>query len=100
MLPEHERRALREIEERLRSEDPQFAAVVSRAGRLRAVHWRVLLVLAEITAAVMIVTGVLSGDGWMFFWGIVAGAVLARLHVTRFRVPRRVPRPGRAGQAR
>ncbi|MFJ7213521.1 DUF3040 domain-containing protein [Amycolatopsis sp. NPDC098790] len=100
MLPEHESRALREIEERLQAEDPRFAAVVARGGQVHALRWRMILVLAEITAVAMIVTGVFSGDGWVFFWGAVGGAVLARLHTTQFRTPRRIPRPGRAGQAR
>ncbi|MEV6648213.1 DUF3040 domain-containing protein [Amycolatopsis sp. NPDC051371] len=100
MLPEHESRALRGIEERLRAEDPRFAAVVDRFGRVHALRWYAMLVLAEITAAVMIVTGVFSGDGWVFFWGAAGAAVLARLHVTRFRTSRRLLRPGRTGQTR
>ncbi|MEU0528996.1 DUF3040 domain-containing protein [Amycolatopsis tolypomycina] len=89
MLPEHESRELRKIEEGLRSEDPEFAAAVSRADHADTLRRRAILMLAEITAVVMVAAGMLSGDGWVIFWGLLGGAALAWVHVTRFREPRR-----------
>lgn len=83
MLPESERRALREIEEDLRANDPAFAAALS-AGRFgEQWRWQALHVLADVTAGLMLVLGALTRDAGMILWGMLGGAGLIGVHVLR-----------------
>jgi hypothetical protein len=85
MLPEHERRALRAIEAELRASDPFFADALSGTRLAHAARWRAILVLADVTAVLMVVFGIFGQAGWTTFWGIVATAVLVRIHLVRRR---------------
>ncbi len=84
MLPESERRALREIEEDLRANDPAFAAVLSHGRRFgEQWRWRALHVLADVTAGLMLVCGALTRDPELILWGMLGGAGLVATHVIR-----------------
>jgi Protein of unknown function (DUF3040) len=94
MVPERERHILRQIEAHLGSEDPWFAsgftAGFSAARHRQAARWRLILVLADVTAVLMVVAGTFAGEGWPVLWGLVAAALLARIHIMR----RTSPDPG------
>jgi hypothetical protein len=83
MLPEHERRALRDIEAELRASDPLFADALSGDRLAHAARWRAILILADITTVLMIVLGIFGQSGWTTFWGIVAAGFLLRIHLVR-----------------
>jgi len=84
MLPEQERHALREIENELRSSDPGFAAALSRhrvGGE--AWRWSALLILADVTAALMLLIGVLTQRPDLVLWGMLSAAALVSVHLAR-----------------
>lgn len=83
MLPEHERRALREIEDELQAGDPFFADTLSGVRQAHEARWRAILVLADVTAVLMVVLGIFGQEGWTTFWGLVGSGVLFWIHVRR-----------------
>ncbi|MEU4248445.1 DUF3040 domain-containing protein [Amycolatopsis sp. NPDC026612] len=89
MVPNNEHDILRQIEDRLGSEDPWFAseftAGFSAARRRQAARWRLILVLADVTAVLMVVAGLFAGQGWPVLWGLLAAVLLTRIHVVRAR---------------
>jgi hypothetical protein len=84
MLPEREQRVLRQIEEHLRAEDPQFAssfsAGFSAARRKSDRWWRFVMVLLDVTVALMTVVGVVAGQGWLIFAGLVCAGPAVYAH--------------------
>lgn len=83
MLPYRDRSALRKIEAELAASDPVFAATLSQ-GVLPAEsrRWRHILVLAEVTAALMLVFGLMAGETGWFLWGLLAAPLLVWTHRT------------------
>lgn len=81
MLPNHDRRELKKIEDRMRASDPAFAETLDRGmdpGESR--QWKVLLFSADITVVLMIVVGILTGDSALFLWGVPAACALVWAH--------------------
>lgn len=83
MLADRERHALREIEKGLRSSDPAFAATLSRHRFGEAWRWQMLLILADVTAALMLVVGVLTRSAPMVLWGTLSASALVVIHLLR-----------------
>ncbi|WP_033294319.1 DUF3040 domain-containing protein [Amycolatopsis jejuensis] len=86
MLPHRDRSALRKIEEELAASDPAFVAALSQGvppagSRL----WLITLVLADVTAALMMVFGLVAGHTGLFLWGLVAAPGLVWVHRTLLR---------------
>lgn len=80
-----ERDVLRRIEAELKASDPSLAATMSRHARSgHARVWKILLTLSDITAILMIFTGVLAGNPALFFFGFATVFGLVWAHrVTR-----------------
>ena len=99
MLPERERHALREIEAELRASDPAFAATLS--GRAPRAAWRgnLLLVLCDVTAAVMLVVGLFARDAALVLWGTVGAGALVAWHIARTESTREPTEDGAAPTA-
>ena len=89
MLPEHERRTLREIEAKLREADPQFTENLTADHRARSQRWEIILVLADVTAVTLLVVGVFAGRVWPVLWAFAGGALLLWIHVARRKAARR-----------
>ncbi|MEC3981640.1 DUF3040 domain-containing protein [Amycolatopsis sp. H20-H5] len=86
MLPHNDRRELKKIEERMRASDPAFAETLDHgldAGSAKT--WKVLLVGADVTVVLMVVTGILTGDTTLFLWGLPAGFAVGWAHRSRGR---------------
>lgn len=83
MLPERERHALREIEKELRSSDPAFAATLGDHRYGEAWRWKALLILSDVTAALMLVAGVLTHRADMVLWGTLGASALVAVHLLR-----------------
>ncbi|MGW3965666.1 DUF3040 domain-containing protein [Amycolatopsis sp. NPDC005003] len=83
MLPDRERHALREIEAELRASDPAFAAALSGRNLRSPRRWSLLLVLCDITAAVMLVVGLFARDAALVLWGTVSAGALVAWHIAR-----------------
>jgi len=91
MLPESERRALREIEEELRSSDPAFAEVLGRRPWVQAWSRKLLFWLSSVTAVLMLAVGILANRADLALWGILGTGVLAWFHFSQVRKRRREP---------
>ncbi|MCR6490642.1 DUF3040 domain-containing protein [Amycolatopsis sp. OK19-0408] len=89
MLPDKDRRALRAIEDELRSTDPLFAETLSGARMAQAARWKAILILADVTAVLLVVLGIFAQQGWAVFWGIIGGGTLFWVHVARKNAARR-----------
>jgi uncharacterized membrane protein YphA (DoxX/SURF4 family) len=83
MLPERERHALRAIEAELQASDPAFAAALSGRKPRRPSRWNLLLVLCDVTAAVMLVVGLFARDAALVLWGTVTAGALVAWHIAR-----------------
>jgi hypothetical protein len=84
VLPNHDRRELKKIEERMRASDPAFARTFDQ-GLAPAEDrvWKVLLLSADVTVLLMILTGLLLGDTALFLWGMTAACGLVWAHYAR-----------------
>src|SRR5436305_14028665 len=91
MLPESERRALREIEEELRSSDPAFAEVLGRRPWVQAWSRKLLFWLSSVTAVLMLAVGILANRADLALWGILGTGALLRFHFGQVRKHRREP---------
>jgi hypothetical protein len=81
VLPNHDRRELKKIEDRMRASDPAFAETLDRGlGPGESRQWKILLISADITVALMIVVGILTGDSALFLWGVPAACGLVWAH--------------------
>ncbi|WP_037365294.1 DUF3040 domain-containing protein [Amycolatopsis orientalis] len=81
MLPHRDRSALRKIEEELAASDPVFAATLSQGvPPAETRRWQKILVLAEVTTALMLVFGLMAGETGWFLWGLVAAPLLVWVH--------------------
>src|SRR5437660_442648 len=86
MLPYRDRHALRKIGEELRASDPAFAETLSTGGKsAEARRWKVLLVLSDVTVALMVLVGLLTNSTSLFLWGMVALAAVVWAHKTAAR---------------
>ncbi|MEU5265135.1 DUF3040 domain-containing protein [Amycolatopsis sp. NPDC021455] len=83
MLPERERHALRAIEAELQASDPAFAAAFSGRKLRSPRRWNLLLVLCDVTAAVMLVVGLFARDASLVLWGTVSAGALVAWHIAR-----------------
>ncbi|MET8851890.1 DUF3040 domain-containing protein [Amycolatopsis sp. NPDC004625] len=83
MLPDRERHALREIEAELKASDPAFAAAFSGRTLRSPRRWNLLLVLCDVTAAVMLVVGLFARDAALVLWGTVSAGALVAWHIAR-----------------
>ncbi|MEA5365240.1 DUF3040 domain-containing protein [Amycolatopsis sp., V23-08] len=83
MLPERDRRVLRQIEQDLRAEDPGFLAGFPADRQDRSRQWRVIVLLADVTVVLMIAVGIFAADGWPVFWGLVCVAAMVQVHRVR-----------------
>lgn len=83
MLPERERHALREIEAELQASDPAFAAAFTGRTPRETKGWNLLLVLCDVTAAVMLVVGLFARDAALVLWGTVGAGALVAWHIAR-----------------
>jgi hypothetical protein len=72
MLSAHERRELRDIEQRLHAEDPQFARALTGA-KLRRRY--VPAVAVAVLALVLIILGVATGGFPLLFFGFVTAMI-------------------------
>ncbi|RJQ92007.1 DUF3040 domain-containing protein [Amycolatopsis panacis] len=81
MLPHRDRSALRKIEEELAASDPAFAAVLSQgAPPVRSRLRLITLILADFTALLMIILGLVTGATGLFLWGLAAAPGLVWAH--------------------
>ncbi|MFI5611970.1 DUF3040 domain-containing protein [Amycolatopsis sp. NPDC051903] len=82
MLDERDRRALLDIEADLRPQSftARAFAVGAAAGRI---SWFAVLVLADVTAVLTLLTGVFAARGGFVFAGFLAGFVLVVVHTVR-----------------
>ncbi|MDT8915307.1 DUF3040 domain-containing protein [Amycolatopsis sp. PS_44_ISF1] len=97
MLPYRERSALRKIEEELAASDPAFVAALSQGvPPSRSRLWLITLVLADVTAVLMVVFGLLTGGSGLFLWGFAALPALAWVH-HGLHQGKREPEAGEAG---
>ncbi|QRP49709.1 hypothetical protein [Amycolatopsis sp. FDAARGOS 1241] len=82
MLDERDSRALRDIEAELR---PQSFTTRAFAVRVLAerISWLAVLLFAEVTAVLALVTGVFAGRGGLAFAGFLTGCALAVVHTVR-----------------
>ncbi|GAB3394588.1 DUF3040 domain-containing protein [Amycolatopsis echigonensis] len=86
MLPYRDRSALRKIEEELAASDPVFAATLSQGvPPAESRRWQKILVLAEVTVALMLVFGLMGGETGWFLWGLLAAPLLVWTHRTMLR---------------
>ena len=98
MLPERERHALREIEAELQASDPAFAAAFTGRTLREARRWNLLLVLCDVTAAVMLVVGLFARDAALVLWGTVGAGALVAWHIARTETsPKSTPDGSAAG---
>ena len=89
MLPDRERHALREIELELQASDPTFAAAFTSRTVREAKRWNLLLVLCDVTAAVMLVVGLFARDTGLVLWGTVGAGALVAWYIARAETPRK-----------
>ncbi len=89
MLPDRERHALREIELELQASDPVFAAAFAGRTLREAKRWSLLLVLCDVTAALMLVVGLFARDAGLVLWGTVGAGALVAWHIARTETARR-----------
>ncbi|OXM69999.1 DUF3040 domain-containing protein [Amycolatopsis vastitatis] len=83
MLPERERHALRAIEAELQASDPAFAAAFSGRKLHSPRRRHLLLLLCDVTAAVMLVVGLFARDASLVLWGTVSAGALVAWHIAR-----------------
>jgi hypothetical protein len=89
MLPDRERHALREIELELQASDPTFAAAFAGRTLREAKRWNLLLLLCDVTAAVMLVVGLFARDAGLVLWGTVGAGALVAWHIARAETTRK-----------
>jgi hypothetical protein len=83
MLPHRDRSALRKIEEELAASDPAFVAALSQGAPPAGTRlWQTTLILADLTAVLMIAFGLIAADTGLFLWGLVAVPLLVWIHRT------------------
>ncbi|RSN43414.1 hypothetical protein DMC64_22510 [Amycolatopsis sp. WAC 04197] len=86
-----DRRILQEIEEDLTASDPDLAAAFDQVKRSSGGQtWWAVLVVAEITALLMITVGLFSDRGLVFLAGVAAASALVWAHNT-YRQAQRLP---------
>ncbi len=83
MLPEHERRTLRQIEDKLLATDPRLAEAMRSADRGRPPRWRSILICADITITITLLVGVLADSNRTVLLGILGLAVVGGTHLAR-----------------
>ncbi|WP_340681880.1 DUF3040 domain-containing protein [Amycolatopsis coloradensis] len=78
-----DRRVLQKIEEDLTASDPDLVAAFDQVKRPASVQtWWAVLVVAEVTAILMIMVGLFSDRGLVFLGGVAAASALAWTHNT------------------
>lgn len=75
-MTEREQNALKAIERDLRTTNPELAGALAGGVRSRQWRWQAILVLADVTAALMIVTGFFAGAAGLVVAGLVAMTAL------------------------
>ncbi|KFU77728.1 hypothetical protein BB31_29105 [Amycolatopsis lurida NRRL 2430] len=83
MVLRRDRRVLQKIEEDLTASDPDLVAAfdqVKPPASLQA--WWVVLVVADVTAILMIMVGLFSDSGLVFLGGVAAASALVWTHNT------------------
>ncbi|MBB4689103.1 DUF3040 domain-containing protein [Amycolatopsis jiangsuensis] len=76
MLDDQDLRALRRLEDGL----PPAPARHLLAARAERIPWRAVILLADLTAVLTFVTGVVAADGALGFFGFLALCALVLVH--------------------
>ncbi|WP_219151923.1 DUF3040 domain-containing protein [Amycolatopsis sp. TNS106] len=78
-----DRRVLQKIEEDLTASDPDLMAAFDQVKPSANVQaWWVVLVVADVTAILMIMVGLFSDSGLVFLGGVAAASALVWTHTT------------------